>query len=161
MSGLKKNIFPVKPSPSVILEIVKDVELICGKERAKESEVPQLCPTLQVCMDCSPPGSSVHGDSPGKNTGVGCHFLLQEIFSTQGSNLGLGRLFTLWATREAQGKGSQEGRLSFFLKGWIEFESWGIGNADDQSIWLWIISTICSEDLVGVKGLPWDGCSGE
>ena len=22
-------------------------------------------------MDCSPPGSSVHGDSPGKNTGVG------------------------------------------------------------------------------------------
>ena len=28
-------------------------------------------------------------DSPGKNTGVGCHALLQEIFPTQGSNLGL------------------------------------------------------------------------
>ena len=28
-------------------------------------------------MDCSPPGSSVHGDSSGENTGVGCHFLLQ------------------------------------------------------------------------------------
>ena len=28
-------------------------------------------------------------DFPGKNTGVGCHFLLQEIFSTQGLNLGL------------------------------------------------------------------------
>ena len=28
-------------------------------------------------MDCSPPGSSVHGDSPGKNTGVSCHALLQ------------------------------------------------------------------------------------
>ena len=28
-------------------------------------------------------------DSPGRNTGVGCHFLLQEIFPTQGSNLGL------------------------------------------------------------------------
>ena len=40
-------------------------------------------------MDCSPPGSSVHGDSPGKNTGVGCHALLQGIFPTQGSNLGL------------------------------------------------------------------------
>ena len=26
---------------------------------------------------------------PGKNTGVGCHFLLQEIFPTQGLNLGL------------------------------------------------------------------------
>ena len=25
--------------------------------------------------------------SPGKNTGVGCHFLLQEIFPTQGLNL--------------------------------------------------------------------------
>ena len=37
-------------------------------------------------MDCSLPGSSVHGDSPGKNTGVGCHALLQEIFPTQGSN---------------------------------------------------------------------------
>ena len=28
-------------------------------------------------------------DSPGKNTGVGCHFLLQEIFPTQGSNPGI------------------------------------------------------------------------
>ena len=35
------------------------------------------------------PGSSVHGDVPGKNTGVGCHFLLQGIVSTQESNLGL------------------------------------------------------------------------
>ena len=25
-------------------------------------------------MDCSPPGSSIHGISLGKNTGVGCHF---------------------------------------------------------------------------------------
>ena len=37
-------------------------------------------------MDCSRPGSSVHGDSPGKNTGVGCHVLLKGIFPTQGSN---------------------------------------------------------------------------
>ena len=28
-------------------------------------------------------------DSPGKNTGVGCHFLLQGVFLTQGSNLPL------------------------------------------------------------------------
>ena len=27
------------------------------------------------------------GDSPGKNTGVGCHLLLQGVFPTQGSNL--------------------------------------------------------------------------
>ena len=36
-----------------------------------------------------PPGSSVSGDSPGKNTGVDCHDLLQGIFPTQGSNPGL------------------------------------------------------------------------
>ena len=40
-------------------------------------------------MDCSQPGSSVHEDSSGKNTGVGCHSLLQGIFLTQGLNLGL------------------------------------------------------------------------
>ena len=35
------------------------------------------------------PGSSVHGDSPGKDTGLGCHALLQGIFLTQGLNPGL------------------------------------------------------------------------
>ena len=44
-------------------------------------------------MNCSPPGSSVHASSPGKNTGVGYHFLLQ-IFLTQGLNLGL--LHCMW-----------------------------------------------------------------
>ena len=39
--------------------------------------VTQLCLTICNPMDCSPPGSSVHGDSPGKNPGVGCHALLQ------------------------------------------------------------------------------------
>ena len=34
--------------------------------------VTQSCLTLCDPMDCSLPGSSVHGDSPGKNTGVGC-----------------------------------------------------------------------------------------
>ena len=35
--------------------------------------------------DYSPPASSVHWDSPGKNIGVGCHALLQGIFPTQKS----------------------------------------------------------------------------
>ena len=39
----------------------------------------QSCPTLYDPMDCSTAGSSVYGDSPGKNTGVGCHdFLLSD-----------------------------------------------------------------------------------
>ena len=51
--------------------------------------VAQSCLTLFHPTDCSPPGSPVHGDSPGKNTGVGGHALLQGIFPTQGSNPGL------------------------------------------------------------------------
>ena len=51
--------------------------------------VAQSCWTFSDPMDCSPPGSSVHGDSPDKNTGVGCHAPLQEIFPTQGSIQGL------------------------------------------------------------------------
>ena len=51
--------------------------------------VARLCLTLCDPVDCSPPGSSVHGDSPGKNTGVGCHALLQGIIPTQGLNSGV------------------------------------------------------------------------
>ena len=46
------------------------------------NHVPILCDP----MDYSLPGSAVHEIFPGKNTGVGCHFLLQGIFLTQGSN---------------------------------------------------------------------------
>ena len=51
--------------------------------------VAQSCPTLYDPMDCSPPGFSVRGDSPGKYTGMGCHALLQGIFPTQGLDPGL------------------------------------------------------------------------
>ena len=66
----------------------------------------QSCPTLCNPMNHSLPGSSVHGDSPGKNTGVGCHAFLQGIFLTRGSNLHLlspalaGSFFTTSATWE-------------------------------------------------------------
>ena len=52
----------------------------------------QLCLTLCDPMDCSQPGSSVHGIFPGKNTAVGCRVLLQGIFPTPGQNPGLLRL---------------------------------------------------------------------
>ena len=38
--------------------------------------VAQSCPIL--CNPMGPPGPSVHRDSPGKNTGVGCHAILQD-----------------------------------------------------------------------------------
>ena len=51
--------------------------------------VTQSCPTLCNPIDCKPPRLFCPWDSLGKNTGVCCHFLLQGIFSTQGSNLHL------------------------------------------------------------------------
>ena len=53
-------------------------------------EVLCLCSAISNCLQphglCSPPGTSVHGIFPGKNTEVSCYFLLQGIFLTQGSN---------------------------------------------------------------------------
>ena len=65
--------------------------------------VAQSCPTLCDPMAYSPPGSSVLGDSPGKNTGVGCHALLcgssQAWDQTQISHVA-GEFFTVLVTRE-------------------------------------------------------------
>ena len=64
-------------------------------QRTPSQSVAVLCLATQSCltlcepMDCSPPGSYVHGDSPAKNTGVGSLSLLQQIVPTQGSNPGL------------------------------------------------------------------------
>ena len=68
-----------------------------GRERGWEREgenklsgvsscclVAKSCPTLCDSVDCGLPGSSVHGISQARILRVGCHFLLQEIFLTQG-----------------------------------------------------------------------------
>ena len=83
----KRYWFPIFRTDKISLEytFIKAREVIYKKLWAF---VAQSCPTLCDPMDCSPSGSSVHGDSPGKNR-VGCHFLLQGIFPTQGSNPGL------------------------------------------------------------------------
>ena len=68
-------------------------------------------------MDCSPLASSCLWDSPGKNTRVGCHVLLQGNFQTQGWDLHL--LQVLYAcgffTAEPQGRPPhQSGSLYFY-----------------------------------------------
>ena len=128
--------------------------LQCMKVKS-ESEVTQSCPTLHDPMDCSLPGSSIHGifqarvlewdviafsnremrnpqlsgiqeneseshsvlsdswwphglyspwNSPGQNTGIGNHSLLQGIFPTQGSNPGLAHC--RWILYQLSHKGS-------------------------------------------------------
>ena len=67
--------------------------------------VAQSCPTLCDPKDCSPPGFSVHGDSPCKNSRV-----VAMPSSRRSSRPGdwtevsgiAGRFFTFWATRETQ-----------------------------------------------------------
>ena len=50
--------------------------------------VTKSCPTLESLWTVAGQAACAW-DSPGKNTGEGCHFLLQGIFPTQGSNPGL------------------------------------------------------------------------
>ena len=71
--------------------------------------VDQLCQTFCDPMDSSLPGYSVHGDSPGKNTGVGCRALLQGIFPTQGSNPGLPQKHVDSLPSESPGKPKNTG----------------------------------------------------
>ena len=47
------------------------------------------CLIAQSCLTLRPHGLYPARDSPGKNSRVGCHFLLQWIFTTQGSNPGI------------------------------------------------------------------------
>ena len=81
--------------------------------------VTQSSVTLCKSMDCSLPGFTVHGDSPGKNTEVGCLSFLQESSQsrdqTQVSCIA-GRFFTIWATRELS-KWQQIQSYSFFENG--------------------------------------------
>ena len=67
-------------------------------------------------------------DSPGKKSGMGCHFLLQGIFPTQESNSGLlpsCRFFTDWAVREV---------IQLYLYIYICYQSWiFIGRTDAEA----------------------------
>ena len=67
----------------------------CSQEENFRVGLEYVCLVAQSCLTLCDPmqyrrlGFSVHQDSPGKNTGVGCHALLQGIFLSQGLNPGL------------------------------------------------------------------------
>ena len=98
----------------------------------------QSCLTLRNPMDCSPPGSSVHGVLQAKNTGVGCHAHLQgylpnpRIESASLTSPALaGRFFTTSTTWEAPSKGnysfacSYHKRISFYH--FLHYGDWSEG----------------------------------
>ena len=64
------------------------VFILFRPRNSKCVSVIQSCLTLCDPMDCSPPGRPYPWDSPGKNTGVGCHFLLQGILPRETINEG-------------------------------------------------------------------------
>ena len=66
--------------------------------------VAQSCPTLCNLMDWGLPRLLYLWNSPGKNTGVGCHSLLQGIFPTQGWKLGLLHCKQIFLPSEPPGK---------------------------------------------------------
>ena len=72
------------------------------------------CLTLCDAVDCSLPGSSVHGDSPGKITGVGCHAFLQGIFLTHWIGPRFSTLQADYLTTKAPGKKAECRRIDAF-----------------------------------------------
>ena len=76
--NINNSSFYEKPSISI-----EKIWTNIGQPVNSQSEVAQSCLTLCNPMDCSP------RNFLGKSSGVGCHFLLQGIFLTQGSNPGL------------------------------------------------------------------------
>ena len=70
-----------------------EVNLTAWVEQTSRSVlVNSVVPTLCYLMDLQPTGLLCPWYSPVKNTGMGCHALLQEIFQTQGLNPYLLRL---------------------------------------------------------------------
>ena len=78
------------PPPEVIaharglLTLQESITLVSALRETESVKSIQLCPTLCYAMDYIACQAPLSMDSPGKNTGVGCHFLLQEFFPTQG-----------------------------------------------------------------------------
>ena len=66
--------------------------------------VAQSCPTPCDPMECSQPGSSVNGDSPGENTGLGCHALSSRDLPDPGIKLMIPTLQAYSLPSEPPGK---------------------------------------------------------
>ena len=68
-------------------DILQHISPPLGEKKKKKKW--KLLGCFRLCDPMDPTRLLCPWDFPGKNTGVGCHSLLQGIFSNQGSNLGL------------------------------------------------------------------------
>ena len=125
--------------------------------------VTQLYPSLCNPMDCIPPSSYVHGDSPGKNT-EGVAFLRGSSQprgspSSRGSSPPwdgsqvfhiAGRFFTIWTTREALKQGRRkwskyrsEEKFIYPLKRMrVKLLLW----QEQTALWYWRVHEIASRE---------------
>ena len=67
---------------------------VCARAQTRAQWLNPVLLFATPWIDCSPDRLLYPWDLPGKNTGVGCHFLLQGIFPTQGSNASLLQCFS-------------------------------------------------------------------
>ena len=114
-----------------------------GLEKAVLCLVTQSCLTVCNPVDCNPPGYSVHRDSPGKNTGLGCYALLQGILPTQGSHPGLLHCtaFSLLSESPVKPKNTGGGSLSLPSLG----DSWAKNQTRVSCIAGWSLQTATRE----------------
>ena len=125
--------------------------------------VAQSFPTLCDPTDCSLQGSSVPEDSPGKNTGVGCHALLQGIFTPPGSNPDLPHCRWILHCRRYQGSPRILERVAYPSSrrssrprnqtgvSWITgrfFTSWGTRGAPSKILSINIVFFLLSNNLL-------------
>ena len=89
-----------KKNKSVIILQLKDKRELPRCDESESVSLPVVSDSLRPHV-LQPARLLCPWDSPGKNTGVGCHALLQGIFPTQVSCIA-GRLFTIWATQGAR-----------------------------------------------------------
>ena len=111
------------------LKYIKSWNSTIWKTAVCSAQSIKSCPSLCFPVVCSPSGSSVHGDSPGKNTGLDCHALLQGIFPTQGSNPGFShcRLILLPSEPPWKPKNTGVSSLSLFQGIFLTQRSnWGL-----------------------------------
>ena len=112
--------------------------------------IAQSCLTLFDPMDCSLPGSSVHGGFSRQEHWSGCHALLLGIFPTQGLNPGLlhcRQILYLWATREAQ---ENKWVVYPFSRGTWFFTSWAIQEAWEEKEYISVIWKYLSSKKGGI-----------